>query len=404
MTRSKRRAFGPPRRRSAVASNPSPGIRKGETFTAVVRDLASDGRGIVTHPSGITVFVAGVWAGEEGRFRITEVKNRLATAELVELLGASGARTNPQCPHHGFRPGDCGGCPWQFMEYSAQLAAKQARIEAAARQIRAPQPAAIWPSPHIYGYRNRAQLKTDGEKLGYVTAGSHQLAVIEACPILTDTNRNTLKGLLQKLPNPAWRPRRKSLWTSLDLDESCNADTVQVNARMTFQQANSAQNQRMKQWLADKCAQLPTDSRALELFCGSGNFTEVLSAAGFSAIVAADVSGAAIESLAQRQLPGVAVLACDLFEPDNYSRLFRQHSEFQILVLDPPRDGMRDLPLLLKNRPLPRDMLYISCNPATLFRDLAALQEFGYRIEEIQPLDQAPHTPHIEVLVHARLR
>lgn len=404
MTRSKRRTLGPPRRRSAVSSTSSaPGVRKGEIFSATVRDIASDGRGIVAHPSGLTVFVPGVWAGEEGRFRITELKNRLATAELVELLKPSGARTTPQCPHHGFQSGDCGGCPWQFMDYTAQLEAKQARIETAARQIKAPQPRPIWPSPQLYGYRNRAQLKTDGEALGYVSAGSHQLAAITDCPILTDVNRQTLQGLREKLPNPAWRPARKSHWTSLDLDESCTADTVQVNARLTFQQANTAQNQRMRQWLAERCAALAADSKVLELFCGSGNFTEVLAQCGFANIVAVDGSGPAVDALEARQLPGVSVLARDLFKPENYPGLFRLHRAFDVLVLDPPRDGMRDLPQLLKGRPLPRDVFYISCNPATLFRDLAALQALRYRIEEIQPLDQAPHTPHIEVLVHARL-
>lgn len=404
MTRSKRRTFGPARRRSTSGSiNAASGIRKGEIFSATVRDLASDGRGIVAHPSGLTVFVPGVWAGETGRFRITELKNRLATAELVELVETSSARAAPHCPHHGFQSGNCGGCPWQFIDYPAQLAAKQARIDTAARQIGGPQPRPIWASSQVYGYRNRAQLKTDGQAIGYVSAGSHQLAAIEDCAILTDINRETLQGLRRKLPNSAWRPGKKSHWTSLDLDESCTADTVQVNARLTFQQANTAQNQRMRQWLAARCATLAPDCTVLELFCGSGNFTEVLAGRGFAHIVAVDGSGPAVEALAQRRLPLVSVLALDLFKPEGYGDLFRQHPSFDVLLLDPPRDGMRDLPLLLQGRPLPQDVFYVSCNPATLFRDLAALQERGYRVQEIQPLDQAPHTPHIEVLVHAQL-
>lgn len=349
------------------------------------------------------MFIPGVWAGEQGRFRITEVKNRFATAELVELLDAATLRSTPRCPHHGFQRGDCGGCPWQFMDYPAQLAAKQARIDMAARKIKAPQPKPIWSSPTAYGYRNRAQLKTDGEVLGYVSAGSHQLAAIEDCPILTDINRQTLQGLRQKLPQPAWRPGKKSHWTSLDLDESCTADTVQINARLSFQQANTAQNLRMRQWLTEKCSALAEGSTLLELFCGSGNFTAVLAQLGFARIVAVDGSGPAVDSLAARHLPAVSVLALDLFKPENYPALFRQQPAFDVLVLDPPRDGMRDLALLFTGRPLPRQIFYISCNPATLFRDLAVLQGLGYSVAEIQPLDQAPHTPHIEVLVHLEL-
>lgn len=407
MTINKRRSSRPirPRSRSeGPRAEGSAGIRKGELFIATVRDLASDGRGIVTHPSGLTVFVPGVWAGEQGRFRITELKHRIGSAELVELLESSSARTSPQCPHHGFRPGDCGGCPWQFMDYTAQLAAKQARVDAAAEHVGAPPPAPVWPSPNIYGYRNRAQLKTDGDKLGYVSAASHQLAAIEDCPILTDINRATLRDLRARLPNPAWRPGKKSLWTSLDLDESRSAETVQVNARLTFQQANTDQNLRMRQWLAERVAALPPNRTVLELFCGAGNFTEVLSESGCGDIVAVDGSGPAVEELASRALPGVSVMAQDLFKPEGYPLLFRQHRRFDALVLDPPRDGMKDLPALLQGRPKPKDIFYISCNPATLFRDLAALQTLAYRIREIQPLDQAPHTPHLEVLVHLQLK
>lgn len=374
---------------------------QGEIFSATVRDLASDGRGVVSHPSGLTVFVAGVWPGESGTFRFTGLQKRTGSAELVELEERSSQRVTPLCPHHGFDAGHCGGCPWQFMDYRAQLEAKQQRVETAAARITKTAVNPIWPSPAIYGYRNRAQLKTDGERVGYVAAASHRLAPIEDCPILSDKNRRTLKGLLAKLPEPAWRPRKKENWTSLNIDENLNADSVQVDSRLPFQQSNSAQNRAMKQWLAEKCASLDKDSAALELFCGSGNFTEVLSEAGFSKIVAVDGSGPATEALTERQLPNVMVLKKNLFDPDSYPSLFRQQPDYSCLVLDPPRDGMKDLAKLLSAAARkPRHIFYISCNPATLFRDLQQLQSRAYHIAEIQPVDQAPHTPHIETLVH----
>lgn len=387
------------RRRTASEATP----KKGEIFSATVRDLASDGRGIVAHPSGLTVFVPGVWPGETASFRFTGLQNRLGSAELVELEEASSARVQPRCPHHGFAPGDCGGCPWQFMDYEVQLAAKQRRVEAAAARITASPVEAIWPSPAIYGYRNRAQLKTNGAALGYVSAGSHQLAEIEDCPILTDPNRETLKALRARLPESSWRPHRKAKWTTLDLDETVNAESVLVNSRLPFQQANTDQNEAMRRWLAAECAPLDKGGAALELFCGSGNFTRVLAAAGFEKIVAVDASGPATDALARSGLENVTVLSRDLFKPESYAALFREAPAYSILVLDPPRDGMRHLDALLGNHPKPADILYISCDLATLFRDLAQLQSMGYRITELQPLDQAPHTPHIEVLCHLQL-
>src|SRR5690606_6236211 len=186
---------------SAKAGNVPPA---GEIFTATVRDLASDGRGIASHPGGLTVFVPGVWPGEQGRFRFLELQNRVGRAELVELLEASPERTTPRCPHHGFAAGDCGGCPWQFMSYPAQLAAKQARVEAALAGFGPAVLHPIWPSPNIYASRNRAQLKTDGKQLGYLSAANHRLAAIEQCPILTAPNRETLAGLIARLPNREW--------------------------------------------------------------------------------------------------------------------------------------------------------------------------------------------------------
>jgi 23S rRNA (uracil1939-C5)-methyltransferase len=386
-------------RRTPAESTP----KKGEIFSATVRDLASDGRGIVGHPSGLTVFVPGVWPGESGSFRFTGLQNRIGSAEVVRLEESSPARTQPKCPHHGFAPGDCGGCPWQFMDYQAQLAAKQRRVEVAAARITDTRVKPIWPSPAIYGYRNRAQLKTNGAALGYVSPGSHQLAEIEDCPILTEPNRETVKALRARLPESEWRPHRKEKWTTLDLDESVDADSVAVNSRLPFQQANTAQNDAMRNWLSGKCAHLDKTGPVLELFCGSGNFTRVLADAGFDRIVAVDASGPATEALARSGLPNVTVLSRDLFKPESYGALFREMRAYSTLVLDPPRDGMRHLDALLGGRPKPADILYISCDLATLFRDLAQLQSMAYKIVEIQPLDQAPHTPHIEVLCHLQL-
>ncbi|MCW8195010.1 class I SAM-dependent RNA methyltransferase [Proteobacteria bacterium 005FR1] len=386
-------------RRTPAESAP----KKGEIFSATVRDLASDGRGIVGHPCGLTVFVPGVWPGESGSFRFTGLQNRIGSAEVVTLDESSSARVQPRCPYHGFAPGDCGGCPWQFMDYPAQLAAKQRRVEAAAGRISKVGVQAIWPSPAVYGYRNRAQLKTNGAALGYVSPGSHQLAEIEDCPILTAPNRRTLKALLARLPEPEWRPHRNAKWTTLDLDESVDADSVAVNSRLPFQQANTAQNEAMRRWLAEKCAPLDKTGAVLELFCGSGNFTQVLAEAGFERIVAVDASGPATDALARRDLSNVTVVSRDLFKPESYGALFRESPAYSTLVLDPPRDGMRHLDALLGSRPKPADVFYISCDLATLFRDLAQLQSMAYTLVEIQPLDQAPHTPHIEVLCHLQL-
>ena len=177
-----------------------------EVFSGQVRDLATDGRGVVLHPSGRAVFVDGVWVDEVGEFRITEIKGRSAFAEIVALTETSPQRVSPVCSHHGFGANTCGGCPWQFMDYAAQLQAKQQRVENGLKRLNIGNRVQnIWPSPRTEGYRNRAQFKTDGKKLGFLAAHSRQITEVIDCPILSDKNRHTLADMRKTLPNTAWR-------------------------------------------------------------------------------------------------------------------------------------------------------------------------------------------------------
>lgn len=371
----------------------------GEIFSAEVRDLTSEGSGVVSHPSGRTFFVDGVWPGESGGFRVTGLRGRIGFAEVSHLDTASPNRQKAPCPYHGHSISHCGGCPWQFIAYREQLKAKQYRIEKElARADIFDGIKTIWSSEQEFGYRNRAQLKTDAARVGYVSGRTNKLVPIEDCLVLSDKNRQTLAEIVTRLPVVEWRPTKRNDWTTLDMDESVNVDSLSVNKRLPFQQANSRQNEKMRQWLNEKLALLPRESSVIELFCGSGNFTEVIARRGFREILAVEGVSEAIEILNQKQLPNVSTLTCNLYDELGLQRVHQYSKKAQILVLDPPRDGMKiKQPLFKKNNEV-KDIFYISCNLSTFVRDVKDLIELGYRVVEIQPLDQAPHTPHIEVL------
>ncbi len=374
-----------------------------DRFTARVRALSSDGGGIVGHADGQVFFAPGVWLDEVGEFRVTGFKGRFGFATLENLLEPSPHRISAPCPHHGFAPGQCGGCPWQFIAYQAQLAAKQSRVahslgKLVSRECIHP----ILGSPRDLGFRNRAQLKTDGKRLGFVSPGSRELAPVDDCLILSDHNRDTLKALAARLPNPAWRPIKGQDWTTLDIDEAIGPDGVVVNRRRPFRQGNSAQNAVMRQWLGERLAPLDRATPVVELFAGSGNFTEVIAAAGFARILAAEASGEAIEQLAALALPGVETLPGNLFSDEGLERVRRRCPDAGILVLDPPREGLKNIARLLPKKHRVRELFYISCDLATLARDLGALVEHGFRVREVQPLDLFPHGPHVELLCHLR--
>ncbi len=366
----------------------------GEVFSAQVRGLTSEGNGVVEHPSGRVVFVPGAWPDERVEVKITAIKNQFAQARIIKLIAPHHQRRAAPCPHHGFGPHQCGGCSWQFMEYSAQLAAKQDRVAQAVARF-APkaivQP--IVPAPSEFGYRSRAQLKTDGLKIGFVAAGSHQLAPINNCQILSDACQLQLQQLTAELPNPHWQKAAKRQLVTLDID----ASQISVNKRLPFTQANSAQNSQMQQWLATQLAPLDRSAPVLELFAGSGNFTQVISQLGFSHILAAEVAAEAVAQLQALQLPNVAVEVADLFKPEQVSRLLKV-IQAQILVLDPPRDGLKSAQEVLAKKSKLNTIFYISCDLATFSRDCTLLTRQGFKLREVQPLDQFPQTPHIELM------
>lgn len=385
--------------RKQARRNPGPG--RGSRFEAEVRDLASDGQGVLLHPDGRVFFAPGVWPGERGSFEVTALKGRMGFAQLLELTQASDERADPPCPHHGVTATACGGCPWQFVRYRAQLEAKQQRV---AKALAGLCDAAIVPpilgSDDVLGYRNRAQLKSDGRRLGFVAAGSTQIAEVEDCLVLNAHNRQTLQALRTQLPNPAWRPGRGRQWTTLDLDDHIEATEVQLDARRPFRQGNSAQNQRMREWLAGQLASLKAPSPAVELFAGSGNFTEIL-AAHAGEITAVDSFAPAVDLLAQRGLPGVTTRCHDLNREDAAESIAAQLKRARLLLLDPPRDGLKNLGHYLSRAKALEAIIYISCNPATLARDLRAAADVGFKLQQVQALDLFPQTPHVEVLTVA---
>jgi len=377
-------------------------LKIGSTFRAQVKDLSSDGRAVITHPEGRIFFAPGTWLGETGEFRITGLKGRIGFAELVILENVSPHRVQAPCPHHGFSRQDCGACPWQFIAYSEQLRAKQDRVEQAVSRLPCSTDVLpIEPSPNQFAYRNRAQLKTDGERLGYVAAQSNDLVAISSCRILTTHNQHTLQQLLAALPQSRWKTKRKQRWTTLDIDETVDAGSVSVNQRLPFRQANTAQNNFIRAWLSAQLADLSAKN-AVELFSGSGNLSEVLIDASIERLLAVEVVEEALRVLAQKELPGVECLQCDLFDGSAVEKLAMRLKNTELLLLDPPRDGLKIREPLLKRARKLKTILYISCDLASFCRDVKDFLEHGFQLTRVQPVDMFPHTPHIELL--ARLR
>jgi len=367
------------------------------SFVGRVRDMANDGRAVVTDEQGRVYLVSGAWLDEVVKVQPTIHKTSVSFGRAVAVIKASAFRREPACRHQGDTDQHCGGCPWMFIDYEEQLRAKQRRVLAQLEKM-AVAPSVLKPimaSTQQWAYRNRAQFKTNGLALGYVASGSHALIDVEHCAVLSDASNAQLTALRATLPNVDWRGGRTQLWRSIDIDDQL--DSPSLDARLPFRQGNTQQNTVMRQWLAGKIAQMDSASPVLELFCGAGNFTAVL-AEHFAQVHGVEGDEAAVETLKKLQFASVSTEAQNLFDPLVVDELARRQAGTQILVLDPPRDGLKvRLPLLKRLRKL-HTVVYVSCDLATWARDCADFTTHGLTLCEVQPLDLFPQTPHVEIL------
>lgn len=379
-------------RRSKTAGSAVPSVT--DSFSAVVRDVSSDGKGVVEAPDGQVLFVAGVWPGEA--LQLTRKRTgRDVTVRVDEILEASPSRILPRCTSHS--SGICGGCPWMFVDYDAQVEQKHRRLERSLLRlghVEAKREFASAPRP--FEYRNRAQFKSDGKALGYVAWGTHDIADIAECPILTPINNRKLRALRTALPNSAWTPSKKRQWTTIDIDDE--RERALIDQRQPFRQGNSDQNTFIISWLKGVLSALDDVDSIVELFCGSGNFTHVLAETSAAHIVALEGDDASIAALTARGLRGVTGVRANLFSESDIRTLVPNVNGRLGVVMDPPREGLKERAALTTLFSSARWVVYIACDLATWERDSGFLSDCGLSLQEARGLDMFPQTPHMEIL------
>lgn len=379
-------------------------------FTGEITHLSQKGLGVVKNDAeGVSYFVSGTWPGDQGEFEIIDRplnNKKYGYARLIQLIKASDQRQQPECAFLGSNEDACSGCPWMIARYEGQLEQKWNRLIYAmkrigfdAGQLNVP---SVHPSPHCYGYRNRFQVKTNGEKLGFVAEGSHQIVPVGGCIVLNDACRNLLQGMLVTLPRKDWLPGAGYDWNFIDLDDDLLAEHIQLNQKRPFKQGNSVQNEWMKSWLRNRLKENSHINKVVELFCGSGNFTEVIAESGCREITAYEASLDAIKQLRAKNLPKVDARPVDLFKPFIWKILRKGIADADTLVLDPPRAGLKNMKGFFEHFVALKTIYYISCDPETFARDAWAFSKKGWKLTDIQLVDLFPHTPHVETLAEFR--
>jgi len=337
-----------------------------------VVDLSSEGWGVVKNDSGLVCFVSGVWVGDEIEFEIVQ-RGKFLKGKVLSWIHKSAAHRASPCIYWGLEAPACGACTWMNIQYDAQLAAKELKIKNILSRFKlVPKEIAPIEFGPEFGYRNRVKLSQKDGKLGFQIPMSHDIAEIKKCLVAEDWINEEIQRLSES------QNKEKEIW-------------IQRAKGSAFAQGNSHMNEKMKSSLAQLLPQNPII--ALELFCGDGNFSEVICSKA-KQLYAYESNASAIAIL-QARFNNIKASALDLYSSRSLKELAR-HKDTQLLILDPPRSGYKDLGTLVTLLPKLEKIIYVSCDPMTFARDVSALGDWTFK--KLLSFDLFPQTPHIELM------
>jgi 23S rRNA (uracil1939-C5)-methyltransferase len=418
-----------------------------ETLELTLDGIAQGGEG-VGRWKGRVVFASGGLPGERVRVQLHKRREAYAHGEAVDILEASPDRVPPQLPGASWMP-------WQHIAYAAQLRFKRLILADQLAKFGGLADIAVeetMPAARQWGYRNSTRIHSDGGHVGYYAAESHVIQTFEADPLLLPQLNEALAGLRAALAEAdapgceitlrasesygysvaalsftergegrranytpgaeqalralagRWRGTCPSLAGVTILSRppaQLGADHmveelggVAFHLRpTTFFQVNRASAETLLQ-LARAGLALRIDARLLDLYCGAGAFALPLAAGVAEVVGVEEHPGAVADARETAEQNGIANAR---FEVGRVERALEQLDErFDAAILDPPRRGCHPQALAALRRLAPARLVYISCHPATLARDLKTLVAGGYHLTSVRPVDLFPQTPHIE--------
>jgi 23S rRNA (uracil1939-C5)-methyltransferase len=409
------------------------------------------GGSFLARVEGKAVFVPLTLPGEQARVRITEDKRGYSTAEVEEIVSASPERITPACRHFAV----CGGCNYQHADYPAQLAFKQAILRETLERAGVVVPEEIATlSAAPLAYRNRIRLAFDAAgNPGYRGRRSHSVIPINECPIAAPLLLLAAQAAaaVARQFAPAFRPTEIALFCNADetsllasvftasaknvrFDEFAQALAEQVPALVGAElvlegRANEQPRTvaawgapallyraagfdyrvdrgaffQVSRWLIDAFVERVTaghkGSLAWDLYAGVGLFARRLTAS-FARVVAVESAPSATQALAAnlKHTTGIPVRATTL----DFLRRDHKNERPDLIIMDPPRSGLGpEVCTLLAEISAPA-LVYVSCDPATLARDLRTLTGSGYAVQSIALADLFPQTFHLETVAVLR--
>lgn len=405
-----------------------------------VTALASDGDGIARLASGRVVFVEGAVPGDLVELAPIREHKKLLRAKIARIVEASSDRVEPRCAHFG----ECGGCVWQHVRYPVQLEAKRANVRAALERIgglRLERDVEILASPDAYHYRARTRVVEVPGGVGYRRRASNEVLRIDRCPVLVPALQEALaRASANSAGTPSesgargdrashdpreprepreWvitagtrgparveRPSETSGPSTAVPDEGVVLEVLGERLRLGgpgFVQGNALLWEDLARAVRDRCL-LPVAGRApkrfVELYAGIGFFAVPLARTGLAGIAVESDARAVADLVANLAGAGLAGSVEAIAAPVERRReLSDWLAGADLLLVDPPRVGLDGGVRETVAKAGPPAVVYVSCDPATLARDLKLLVAHDYRVESVLAFDLFPQTPHVETVV-----
>jgi tRNA/tmRNA/rRNA uracil-C5-methylase (TrmA/RlmC/RlmD family) len=389
-------------------------LKVGDQISLTIHDIAFGGEG-VGRVDDFVVFVPFVLVGETVSAEITEVKKNFARAKLLRVETPSPERVEPECRYFGA----CGGCQYQHVAYPAQLRLKHKQISdlfERVGKIPSDKIAAVIPCPQPYGYRNRIMIRSQWNKpeqklnIGFVRADCGLVEDIEECkiaePALNEQIRHVrthpppkggIKVVLRVQPED-WDVPRDSFFQNNFFLLPKLVETIRgcLGASASCRPVSGEH--------AGETPALPA-RHLIDLYCGVGFFGIELADA-VESFVGVEYDQRAIQSArknaAARKISNGEFVAAKA--EDVLPELLKKFSpEKTAVILDPPRKGCQPEILQLLRETRPAQVVYVSCHPATMARDLNIMCGDGvFELARVQPLDMFPQTQHVECVADLR--
>lgn len=414
------------------------------------------GAGLARH-EGKAIFVPFTLPGESVEAQITQDHGSYANADLEKLLEASPQRAHPPCPYFA----ECGGCHYQHAEYPQQIEIKSQILRETLERAHLsdiPEVVPLYAEP--FGYRNRIRLHIDPgtSRLCYRRRASHQNLPVNECPIAAPILEHAIKTLqsaaqelrlakhfteIELFTNSAQDSILAALWSSADsrsgsqqlqtLWPELKARLSQIACAAVFSAESDRQPSRLiaqigepflvyaaanyqyrvslgsffqvNRFLIDPLVELVADERsgslAWDLYAGVGLFSAAL-ASRFDQVVAVESSHGSIRDL-RHNLRGKQhrIIASSTLD---FLRRAQKEAVPDFVVVDPPRAGLGKEVTTQLAATRPAHITYVSCDPATLSRDLKSLLDSGYHLTRMRMVDLFPQTFHLESVATLSLK